>query len=121
MFLIKKLWTSLVTPLALSRNMISPLEILVILMIGFTVYSSLLPITPTKGGWSVSLEWFASGSGLGVFGFILLARGLGVGVGIAKKATTVGGVIITFAGAAMIGIAVVYVIWEITQEFPAVR
>ena len=117
MFLIKRL----LTPLALSRNMISLLEILVILMIGFIVYSSLLPINPTEGGWSVSLEWFACGSFLAVFGLILIARGLGVGVGIAATATTLGGVIITFAGAAMIGIAVVYVIGEITKETPVLR
>ena len=121
MFLIKRFWTSLTTPLALSKNMISPIEIFVILLIGLTVCSSLLPITPTKGGWSVSLEWFAGGSALAVFGLVLIVRGLSIGVGIAAKATTVGGALIAFAGAAMIGIAVVYVIWEITTELPSVR
>ncbi len=117
MFLIKRF----LTPLALSRNMISPLEMLVLLMLGFRVYSSLLPINPTEGSWSVSLEWFCCGSSLTVFGFILIARSVDVGVGIAATATTVGGAIITFAGTAMIGIAVVYVIGEITKAPPVLR
>ena len=110
MFSIKRLWT----PLALSQHMISPLEIIMILMIGFMAYSSPLPIPPTEGGWSELVEWFACGSALGSIGLILIARGVYVGVGIAATAATVGGATIALAGAAMIGIAVIYAIAEIT-------
>lgn len=121
MFLIKRLWTRLATPLPLSQNMISPLEILTILILVHMVYFQFLPIHPADGGWTRTCEWFSSGAGVGSIGLIWIARAVYVGVGVAATATIVGGVIIAFAGGAMIGIAIVYVIREITKESPVLR
>ena len=110
MFKMKRLWH----PLAWSQNMITPLEILTVLIFVHMVYFHFLPIYP-PAGWTQTCEWFFSGAIAGSIGIIWITRAIYVGSGVAATVTTLGGVIITFGGAAMIGVAVAYAIEEIRK------